>query len=256
MSDDDSNEELFRLLVLAKKNKRGSSATGVMMSDQLKQSMFHNVFFPAEDKEMEDDFHLRRCWRFIPDKDRALGDLSWVVFDFETTGLKPEYHEIIEIGAIRYVNGEKIEQYNTLVKPARDLPNTITKITGIRPKELEDKPSISEVWKDFLQFIDASVLIAHNAEFDAAFLRATCEKLNYSVDCPIYCTLKMARSILKTAKKRNLDALAEFYGLTFTDRHRSIGDAEVTAEVMKRMLGNLNEITLRELEKYGVKRCN
>ena len=226
------------------------------MSDQLRQSMFHDVFFPPDEgNEMEEDFHLRRCWRFVPDRGRTLGSLHWVVFDFETTGLKPEYHEIIEIGAIRYINGEKCEQYHALVKPVREVPHVISNITGISQKELDDKPPISEVWQNFLQFIDASVLIAHNAEFDAAFLRATCEKLNYSIDCPIYCTLKMARSVLKNAKKRSLDALAEFYGVKFSARHRSIGDAEVTAEVLKGMLGNLNEVTLHSLEPFHVKRC-
>ena len=226
------------------------------MSDQLRQSMFHDVFFPPDEgNEMEEDFHLRRCWRYVPALDSTLGSLSLVVFDFETTGLKPEYHEIIEIGAIRYINGEKYKQYNTLVKPDREVPHVISNITGISQKELADKPPISEVWQGFLEFIDSSVLIAHNAEFDAAFLRATCEKLNYSIDCPIFCTLKMARDKLKNLKKRNLDALANYYGVKFTNRHRSIGDAEVTAEVMKNMFSNLNEVTLRELKDYSVKRC-
>ena len=226
------------------------------MSDQLRQSMFHDVFFPLEDGKREEDFHLQRTWRFVPDLKRTLASVPWVVFDFETSGLKPDYHEIIEIGAIRYVDGKKCDQYSTLVNPSRDLAYTITRITGITQKMLADQPTIAEVWQDFLQFLDGAVLIAHNAEFDAAFLRATCNKLNYVIDCPIYCTLKMARSRLSQVKKRSLDALASFYDLKFSARHRSIGDAEVTAEVMKRMIGNLNEVTLRDLEPFSVKRCN
>ena len=213
-------------------------------------------FFPPEEEdELGDDFHLRRSWRYVPDSDRALGSLSWVVFDFETTGLRPDYHEIIEIGAIRYFNGKKVAQYSTLVNPTRALPYVITKITGISSKMLADQPAVSEVWEDFLRFIYGSVLIAHNADFDAGFLLTTCEKLNYSIECPIFCTLKMARTIL-SIKKRGLDDLAEHYNLKFTSRHRSVGDAEVTADVMQKMLGNLNEITLRELEPFRAKQCN
>lgn len=230
------------------------------MSDQLSQSMFHEVFFPAEDDETMEDFHLQRSFRFVPDQNRTLGSLPWVVFDFETTGLKAGYHEIIEIGAIRYIDGKKCDQYHTLVNPTRELAYTITKITGINKKMLLDQPAISEVWHDFLQFIDGAVLVAHNADFDAAFMLATCEKLNYHVDYPIYCTLKMARTLL-SLKKRSLDALATYYSLNFSARHRSIGDAEITAEVMTRILkervcGNINEISLRELEPFLVKRCN
>lgn len=225
------------------------------MSDQLKQSMFHDVFFPPEEGEKEEDFHLQRTWRFAPESNRTLTSLPWVVFDFETTGLKPDYHEIIEIGAIRYLNGKKCGQYNTLINPARDLPHTITKITGINQEMLIGQPAISEVWQDFLRFIDGAVLIAHNAEFDAAFLRATCNRLNYVVDYPILCTLKMARALLNI-KKRSLDALADFYSLDFSARHRSIGDAEVTATVLQKMLASLDEVTLGELESFRVKRCN
>ena len=108
-----------------------------------------------------------------------------------------------------------------------------------------------DVIDKFLQFIKGSVLIAHNAEFDASFLRAACDKHQWDFHSPIYCTLKMARELLPNLERRTLDALAEHYGLSFSSRHRSIGDAEVTAQVFANML-NLNSITLHDLETWRV----
>lgn len=225
------------------------------MDDQLKHSMFHEVLFPPREKKAEQagSLRLRRTLRYMPDLGQRLASIPWVVFDFETTGLSASKHEIVEIGAIKYLGNKRQEDYSTLVDPEGGVTWATTRITGLTAADLRGQPRLCDVIDDFLQFIKGAVLIAHNAEFDAAFLQAACAHYNWEFHCPIYCTLKMARQLLPQLEKRTLDALAAHYGLSFSARHRSIGDAQVTAEVFKHMLDTSN-ITLRDLEAWRITR--
>lgn len=229
------------------------------MDDQLKHSMFYKVLFPpAGDKPPSiGSLRLRQTLRYRPDLSQRLAEVPWIVFDFETTGLKATKHEIVEIGAIKYINNEQCDQYSQLINPENGITWTTTRITGLTAKELQDQPRLCEIIDSFLQFIKGSVLVAHNADFDASFLRAACDKHEWDFHCPVYCTLKMARKLLPNLERHTLDALARHFKLSFSARHRSIGDAEVTAQVFKRMLSlptsNLNTITLADLQAWQVR---
>ena len=229
------------------------------MDDQLKHSMFYEVLFPpAEDKPQQiGNLRLRQTLRYKPDLSQQLAELPWVVFDFETTGLKAGKHEIVEIGAIKHINNEPCDQYSQLINPENGVTWTTTRITGLTAKDLQDQPRLCEVIDSFLQFIKGSVLVAHNAEFDASFLRAACDKHEWDFHCPIYCTLRMAQQLLPDLPRHKLDTLAAHFKLSFSARHRSIGDAEVTAQVFKHMLNlrmsDLNSITLADLNAWRVR---
>ena len=186
---------------------------------------------------------------FSPATDEKLVDVPWVVFDFETTGLSHEKNEIIEIGAIKYINNKEVARFSQLIQPKGDLPARITKITGLKTEDLEGQPSLSEVMGSFMQFIGGSVLFAHNASFDSRFLRAACEEHNYDLSLPIFCTLKMARLLLKDLSTHKLVALAEHYGLKFDVQHRALDDAAMTAQILGRMV-DLKTITLDDLQEY------
>ena len=225
------------------------------MDERLKHSMFYEVLFPPQQDKPQrvENLRLRQTLRFDPEPSKPLADVPWVVFDFETTGLSAARHEIVEIGALKYVSNEPCAEYSTLINPEGGVTWAMTRVTGLTAEDLQGQPSLCDVIDNFLQFIKGSVLIAHNADFDASFLRAACDAHSWDFHCPIYCTLKMARQLLPDLEKRTLDALADYYSLSFASRHRSIGDAQVTAEVFKRML-NLNETTLRDLEAWRVAR--
>lgn len=221
------------------------------MSGQLIHSMFHDVYFPEQKKEVVKSLFLQKTLRFIPDTQQEIAQTPWAVFDFETTGLSAEVNEIIEIGAIRYDAGN-CTSYSTLIKPKAGLPPGITKITGITEEMLVSKPPLCDVLGEFLRFIKGAILIAHNAEFDASFLRAACARHNYKIEYPVYCTLKMARQLLPDLERRTLDALATHYDLSFSARHRSVGDAEVTATVFKKMLQENSLHSLAQLHSFIV----
>ena len=180
----------------------------------------------------------------------SLAELPVVIFDFETTGLDTKKARIIEIGAVKYLNRREIERISMLVHPQQKLPPETFSITGINDEMLAGQPTIDAVLPDFHDFLRGCVGVAHNAEFDCSILVAESARLGISCNYHMLCTLKMARALVKCERK-NLDALAAHYNLTFESRHRSIGDILVTAEVLWNMLEeNKNLVTLKDFGPY------
>ncbi len=224
---------------------------------QLQHSMFHSVFFPDENEEggtIESQLLLQKVLRYRAPVDRAIKTCRMVVFDFETTGLDPQKDRIIEIGGLLVEKGIAVDEFSSLIKPDIPLPETSTKITGITEDMLKDQPSIEEKLPEFLNFIEGSILVAHNAEFDMGFLRNTCHRLGYQIQWPCFCTLKLARNLLPDLESKNLDTLAAHYGLTFESRHRSIGDCKVTSSVLQSFLNNEGNhlVNWRDFEPFAV----
>ena len=208
---------------------------------QLSYTMFQDVLFPSEEdssKASQSTLMLEKIFRFAPNLESSLKDMPLVVFDFETTGLDTNNDHIIEIGALKTVNGRILDEFSYLISSPVAISEVITGITGITPDMLLGKPPLEEVLPLFLQFIEGSILVAHNAEFDMAFLRSACLQSGIQINWPAFCTLKMARKILPELESKNLDTLAEFFGLTFEARHRSIGDCKVTSAVLQSLLSH------------------
>lgn len=205
---------------------------------QLRNSMFFDILFPQDEDAAlgHSQLFLQKVLRFHMPEDTAIRNSTLVIFDFETTGLDSLRDRVIEIGAIKYEHGQRIAEFSALIKPDIPLPEAATRINGITEAMLEGQPSIDAVLPGFLQFIEHSLLVAHNAEFDMAFLKNTCSRLGYQIEWPCFCTLKMARQLLPHLESKNLDSLAQHYGLSFTARHRSIGDCEVTGSVLQSLL--------------------
>jgi|GEM_PF-444485 len=225
-----------------------SSSYSALSHSALSHSMFQNVVFPAESalekndgngqSLADDSLMLRRLLRFVPPPDARIEEIPVVVFDFETTGLDAQQDRIIEIGAEKLIGFEVVDRFSTLVHTNVELTPQIQQLTGISPDMLTGMPPIEQVLPEFFKFIDGSLMVAHNAEFDWMMLKAAATRLGYDVDLPCFCTLKMARVILPAIENRKLDTLAGHYGLEFTpgSRHRSTGDVRVTSEVLRNLV--------------------
>lgn len=173
-----------------------------------------------------------------------------VVFDFETTGLDVRRARIIEIGAIKYVGQKEVARFSQLINPGIPVSAEITRITGITQSMLTGMPPMQDVLPAFHDFLRGSVGVAHNAEFDVGMLFHESNRLGITCDYTILCTLRMARALVKI-ERRNLDSLANHYGLTFESRHRSIGDILVTAGVLWKILEeNSTLTTMAHLQPY------
>jgi DNA polymerase-3 subunit alpha (Gram-positive type) len=205
----------------------------------------------------EDFIKLEKEFKFLS-RARAINgeleSLSYIIVDLETTGLDPNSEEIIEIGAIKVEGKEVKDIFNKLVKPEKGVSDTITNITGITGEMLEHELPIKPVITQFSSFIGSSILIAHNSDFDVSFLRVNFKKwLNADINNPVVCTLLIARDILPNLDNHKLHTVAKYFGIEVANRHRAIGDAEVTYQIWLKLIDKLkgkNITTKKDLESY------
>ena len=183
-------------------------------------------------------------------EDRLLSELTFTVFDTETTGLNPSQgDEIIQIGATRIVNGKLLrsESFEQLVDPQRPLAPESAKIHGITSEMLRGQPTIDKVLPAFHAFSADTVLIAHNAAFDMRFLQLKEEQTGLRFDHPVIDTLLLSAVVHPNQESHRLEAIAERLGLTIIGRHTALGDAIVTAEVFLKLIPLLAEKGIRTL---------
>jgi len=175
--------------------------------------------------------------------DPLLEDAELVVFDLETTGLSARTSRICEIGAVRVRALEIVDRFETLVRTGFPLPGPIGALTGIRDEELRHAPGIDSSVRRFLAFAGDAQLVAHNARFDVAFLDRQLERLTgRRLAVPALDTAALARRLLDGRIRRvGLASLAHFYGTSATPCHRALADAEATAEVLIRLIGEAQE---------------
>ena len=112
----------------------------------------------------------------MPTANTRMENVTFVIFDTETTGFSPAKDRLLEIGAVKVRGNEKIGEKTWLINPQRYIPYYAQQVHHITPDMVKDKPTFAEVYPDFLEFIDGSVLIAHNAPFDVRFITAEAER--------------------------------------------------------------------------------
>lgn len=177
---------------------------------------------------------------------------DYVVFDTETTGLEPEIDKIIEISAIKYKDGKKIETFSQLVNPKQKLDPFITQLTGIKQTELISKPTIDKVLPKFFEFIENYTLVAHNAPFDIKMLACESYRNNITMcDNKVIDTVALIKRVLPKSEITDykLTTLKSYLGLNFSS-HRALDDCETCARVYQLYL----EKSLKLL-KYNIKQA-
>ncbi|RMF02863.1 MAG: DNA polymerase III subunit epsilon [Chloroflexi bacterium] len=190
------------------------------------------------------DFDLFHQSALNPELDRCpLTDLTYTVFDTETTGLNPEVDEIISVSAVRIVNNRLLRQevFDQLVDPKRPLPATATEITGISQEMVNGQPTIEQVLAPFHKFTEGTVLIAHNAAFDMRMLQVKETQTGIKFTNPVLDTLLLSAVTHANHKDHNLDAIAHRLGVNVIGRHTSLGDAILTGEIFLKLIPLLAE---------------
>ncbi|MGA7670971.1 MAG: exonuclease domain-containing protein [Nitrolancea sp.] len=192
---------------------------------------------------LHDDEHLvlrsDNCWADPTSKAPAASDVptEFVVIDVETTGLKPYRQRIMEIAAIRFSHGERVDIFTTLVNPERRVPAYISQLTGIDESMLVSAPSFSQVAQQLVGFIDDSLIVGYNVGFDLGFNNAELKRfgqpplVNDQLDL-----LPLAGQLLAGIRRPGLDGLCRVLGIDQRERHRAMADAEATAIVFGRIL--------------------
>ena len=164
-----------------------------------------------------------------------------VVLDFESTGLNTARARIIEVGAVRLVDGTVTETFQQLVDPQEILSQKITEITGITDAALQGQPTAAEVLPKLLAFIGGDPIAAHNASFDASLLRSELKRLGLSFNGPVLDTLTYARKLYPKLKSFRLGALCKHLGVSLKNAHRAVHDAAATAQCLARMFEETGE---------------
>jgi DNA polymerase III epsilon subunit family exonuclease len=198
------------------------------------------------DEAVRDDARLRWSGDLIalreaPGESTALEDATFVVFDLETTGLRPGSARPCEIGAVRVQGLELGDTFETLANPGARLSPTIAALTGLRDEELRRAPPVPAAVRRFLSFAGDAVLVAHNARFDMAFLdNETMRITGKRVAATVVDTVGLARRLLGR-QPANLAALSYRFATDARPCHRALPDAAATAEILLCLIGMAQE---------------
>ena len=170
-------------------------------------------------------------------------DGTFIVFDLETTGLNPASEEITEIAAVRVVEGEIRDSFQTYVNPHKPIPAEITELTGISDETVAGAPDLDKAVPEFLAWAGEGQypLVAHNAGFDMGFLRTACQRLGIEREFTSIDTLEMSRLMLPHMHKFKLNILAKELQVGPFEHHRASEDAAVLGRIYVKLLKRLRE---------------
>lgn len=163
------------------------------------------------------------------DKSLKLYPNSYVVLDIETTGFNPSENEIIELSAIKVLNGDIVEEFSKLVKPMGYVNDYIVNLTGITREILENAFNLKEVIKEFNDFCAGSIVIGHNINFDLSFINnALIRYYDIPFNNDYIDTLAVARELLPNLPNKKLGTIAAHFGFNTDGMHRGLKDCIVT----------------------------
>mgnify|MGYP001194196281 CR=1 FL=1 len=156
----------------------------------------------------------------------------YALIDLETTGANPVIDRITEIAILRFEGGELVGRLETLVNPARPIPDYIQRLIGITDDMVAGAPRFEALADSVRAILEGAVFVAHNARFDYGFIRNEYARLSQSFDAPVLCTVKLSRALFPEHHRHGLDALIARHGLTCDARHRAMGDVEVLRQFL------------------------
>ncbi|MCI8999409.1 MAG: PolC-type DNA polymerase III [Clostridia bacterium] len=184
----------------------------------------------------------------VPDKTPSVSfpkkqsiDTEYCVLDIETTGISFRTEKITELGAVKYRNGEIVEEFECFVNPEKPIPEDVVAITHITDEMVKEAGTIEEVLPKFLEFIGDSVIVAHNADFDVGFIKYNAQLLGYKLENTYIDTLRLAKDLFPDYKKYKLGIIAEKLGIKVEVAHRALDDVMTLVKVFQVMLDMLKQ---------------
>jgi len=170
-----------------------------------------------------------------------------VSLDIETTGLDEDRDAIIEIGAVKFKNGRKEDEYTVLLNPGKRIPEHITKLTGIDDAMVRDAPRLREIEHELTAFVGDAPILGHNVKFDIGFLRkAGLFLYHQTLD-----TYELASALMPNASRYNLGSLAQQLNILLPATHRALDDARVTHACYIKLVEMAQELPLETLQQIA-----
>ena len=177
---------------------------------------------------------------------------DFIALDLETTGLDRRSDRITEIGAVKYINGEAVETFSTLVNPGKPISEFITRITGITNEMVSTAPTFAEVADQILEFIGRLAFCGHQVDFDFNFLNDELVRMgkpkirNWQID-----TLSIARLVLDSDEGYALGKVALKLGVPLENAHRALDDAKASGDIALKLLPKLGELPIETRAKLA-----
>lgn len=204
-------------LIVRKKKKKRSAGSGKKAKEVKRDSM------PLK---RVDDSTLMSIAQF-----QKVVYNRFVVFDLETTGLSPQNDRIIEIAAVRVENGRITDRFQRLVDPGVHITESASKVNHITDDMVHGYAKINQILPHFLKFVGRDVLVAHNASFDASFLRMACAECRLDPPKNFFDSMRLT-VYWPDLKSKSLDSFLKAAGIENDQAHRALGDAEATAKLV------------------------
>ena len=160
---------------------------------------------------------------------------NYIALDLETTGLHPSEDRILEIGAVKVVNGEITDCYETLVNPGMAISPRIQALTGINDAMAATGKDTKTAVTELIDFCGDLPLLGHNILFDYSFVKKNAVNLGLTFEKDGVDTLKIARALLPDLEHKNLPYLCGYYQITQERAHRASDDACAAMELYRRL---------------------
>lgn len=167
-----------------------------------------------------------------------LDSTNFTIVDVETTGGSPFFSRIIEVGLLRVERGEVVEKYQTLINPETEIPEFISRMTGITDAKVACKPKFADIAEDLLSKFEDAIFVAHNVGFDYSFLKEEFRRAGLIFNSDRLCTVRLSRALYKEHKHHNLSAIIERYNFECDNRHRAFDDAKVLWDFLQLSASN------------------
>lgn len=162
----------------------------------------------------------------------------YAIVDIETTGSSAAQGKITEIAILIHDGKRVVDEFQTLLNPESYIPSNITALTGISNEMVEDAPRFFEVAKEIHQILEGNIFVAHNVNFDYSFIKKEFQELGGNFNLPKLCTVRLSRKVFPGLKSYSLGRLCDYFNIANEARHRAMGDARATAELMDLILQN------------------
>lgn len=162
----------------------------------------------------------------------------YAIVDIETTGSSANYGKITEVAILIHDGKRVVDEYQTLLNPERVIPMNITALTGISNEMVRDEPRFFEVAKEIYQMLEGNIFVAHNVNFDYSFLKNEFQQLGGTLNLKKLCTVRLSRKVFPGLKSYSLGNLCDHFGIANHARHRAMGDARATVELLDLIIQN------------------
>lgn len=159
-------------------------------------------------------------------------DQTYVVVDVETTGGRPPFDRVTEVGAVKVKNGKVIGEWHSLINPERRIPSFITTLTGISNEMVQDAPVFAEIADDLEEFLGGSIFVAHNVNFDHGFIASEYRRLDRNFRYPKLCTVASMRRHYPGHRSYSLGSLCKEYQIELKNHHRALDDAKAASRLL------------------------